>query len=351
VSHKTWFTMKAGEGEAPAEISIHDEIGGWGVTAKDFIAQRRALNPGPLSVSINSPGGSVFDALAIYNDLGQHDGEITVRILGVAASAASLIAMAGDKIKMPENAFMMIHNPSVVAWGNSGDLRDMADVLDKITASIVGVYTSRTGKSAEEVQTLLDAETYMTAQEAKDLGFATDVEPNLPVTASFDLDRLPDNVRATFKAAAPASVGEGAKPANGQKNPDPAIAPNPAAQSTPFAETARVAAVAAGLADFAALFALTAAGDAAKLTATIDSAREIVSLCDVAGLKDRAGGFIRANKPIAEVRAELLAHLTEEDAKTATNTNQPIEGQPGNARPTAASFKTADIWAARNATK
>ena len=200
---KNWYAIKA-KADDTAEITIFDEIGIWGVTAKSFIADLKAISAKTITLSVNSPGGSVFDGFAIYNALknARENGvTINARIMGIAASAASFIVMAANSIEMPENSMMMVHYASGLAWGNSEDLRDTADILDKIDASLVGIYTARTGKSEEDVRALLQAETYLTAQEAKDAGFADTVTPNVKASATFEIDRLPANVQALFKAA------------------------------------------------------------------------------------------------------------------------------------------------------
>ncbi|MBN8494930.1 MAG: Clp protease ClpP, partial [Burkholderiales bacterium] len=145
---KNWFEIKA-RADDTAEVSIFDEIGAYGVSAKEFIDALKAHAGKKVTLSINSPGGSVFDALAMYNALRAHGAEITAKVMGVAASAASIIFMAGDKRVMPENAFLMIHNPLTFAYGNADELRDMAEVLDKIAASLVGIYVTRSGKSED----------------------------------------------------------------------------------------------------------------------------------------------------------------------------------------------------------
>ena len=116
-----------------AEVSIYDEIGAYGVSAKSFLDELGALpGDGPLTLRLNRPGGSVFDAVAIYNALKRHSGPVTVWIDGIAASAASYIAMAGDEVVMPQNAFLMIHDPSGLVVGTAEDMRAMAEALEKI---------------------------------------------------------------------------------------------------------------------------------------------------------------------------------------------------------------------------
>lgn len=319
---KTWFSMKA----ESAEISIFDEIGVWGVTAKNFIDELGTITAKDITLSINSPGGSVFDAIAIYNALRAKDAKVTVRVLGVAASAASLIAMAGDKIIMPENTYMMIHNPIGGCFGNAEDMRELADVLDKIGESIVATYVARTGKTTEEVKALLAEDTWFTAAEAVEMGFADETEAVLKIAASFDIDRLPENIQAAFKA--------------GDEPPAPPV--------STFTASVVAAAGTAGLGAYANVFALDPSiKDTASLDAAIADAREIVALCEVAGKADAAGQHIRARTPIADVRAALMAALAEADEAAQTDGAQPSgSSTQGTAKPTA-SVTTAGIWASR----
>ena len=137
-----------------------------------------------LDIYINSGGGDVFAGQAIYSILERYPAEKTVYIDGLAASIASVIAMAGDKIVMPANAMMMIHNAWTIAAGNKEQLIDIADSLGKIDQVINGVYQKRTGKTAEEIAALMDAETWFTAAEAVEHGFADEIEESRQVAAS-----------------------------------------------------------------------------------------------------------------------------------------------------------------------
>jgi len=160
------------------ELLIYSDIGysffGDSVSAISVKAQLDKMPAGELSVRINSPGGSVFDGFAIYNLIKQYAGDVTVYVDGLAASAASVIAMAGDKIVMADNALMMIHDPWAMSMGSADEMRQAASLLDKIKDSIVGTYATRTGMGAEEISAMMVAETWMNATEAKELGFATD---------------------------------------------------------------------------------------------------------------------------------------------------------------------------------
>lgn len=332
---KNWYSIQAKANNAAAEISIYDEIGAWGVTAKDFIAELKALDAGTIKVSINSPGGSVFDALAMFNALRQHPASIEVTVMGVAASAASLIAMAGDKIIMPANAFMMIHNPLNFAYGNAEELREMADVLDKIGASLVAIYVKRTGMAEEEVKALLDAETWLNADEAVAKGFADEVQAEMKIAARFDLDRLPENIRASIAPPADDET-EGKNENEGEPEDDHPlnIAPIPASLSASILAKAS----AAGISMHAdALIIDAAIQTEADVDAAIAEAREIIAVCKAGKLPDAAAPLIAARVPLAAVRNRMLESRAALDKSMPINNHLPT---PNNAGQTAA-----DVWA------
>ena len=173
---------------APTEIEVYDEIGFWGVNAKDFRAKLKGA--GDIVLKINSPGGSVFDGIAIYNDLKAHAGKVRVEITGIAASIASIIAMAGDEIAIAENGMMMIHNAWTIAAGNADEFIAQADILSKIDGMLAQTYASRKGTpGVRAIKQMMAAETWMTGKEAKDQGFATDILQPVDKTtqAKFDL--------------------------------------------------------------------------------------------------------------------------------------------------------------------
>lgn len=184
MSRKTWFTIRNAADAPAAEVSIHDEIGAWGISAKDFLAELKTVPAArPLTLSLHSPGGEVFDGLAIYHAL-RARGNVSVRIEGLAASMASVIAMAGTRISMPRNAYLMIHNPSGFAMGDAGDMRQLADLLDKLKGSLVAAYRDRTKKSDEDLTAMMDAETWLTGEEAVAQGFADEVTDAVALSAS-----------------------------------------------------------------------------------------------------------------------------------------------------------------------
>lgn len=329
---QTWYNLKAAADKTTV-LSIFDDIGAYGVSAKSFLNDLRTVTTDEVDVEINSPGGDVFAGLAIYNGLRASGKKINVKVLGLAASAASLVAMAGDTIEMPENAFMMIHNPWGFAMGGADEMRNTADVLDKISTGLVSTYAKRTGKSAEEITALLDAETWMTAQEAVDAGFATSVTAALAVKASYSEDRLPENVRLAFKAQAPTTGA-----------PAPAEAPAPVFGETLAAHVQTIA-NAAGLGQYAAMWgADPALRNAEQVTARAELAREVQALCALAKRPEMADKFIKAATPLQDVRADIFAAL-EADYEHVDTAPPAKQTQNSGAQPTA--VKGADIWAAR----
>lgn len=158
-------------------ITMFDVIGedfwtGGGVTAKKVASQLRAIGDRPIEVQVNSPGGDMFEGIAIYNVLREHPQPVTVKIMGMAASAASIIAMAGDQVEIGAASFLMIHNCWVVAIGNRHDMRETADFLEPFDAAMVDVYAARSKGDAKTIAKWMDAETYMSGSMAIDRGFA-----------------------------------------------------------------------------------------------------------------------------------------------------------------------------------
>lgn len=163
-------------------ITMFDIIGedfwsGGGITAKGVAAQLRAIGDRPIEVQINSPGGDMFEGIAIYNVLREHPQPITIKIMGMAASAASIVAMAGDTIEIGAASFVMIHNCWVLAIGNRHDMAETAAWLEPFDAAMVDVYAARTGQDAKQIAKWMDAETYMSGSQAVERGFADALLP------------------------------------------------------------------------------------------------------------------------------------------------------------------------------
>jgi ATP-dependent Clp protease protease subunit len=183
-------------------IQIFDQIGedwygGSGLSAKQFSDVLNEIGNGPLLIEINSPGGNVWDGLSIYNQLRGRKAPVTTRVVGIAASIASIIALAGDRVEMADAALMMIHDPSGMASGTSEDMRKMADALDQHAEVLVGVYAKKTGKSPESIRAAMKAETWFTTEEALAFGLVDKPIKQLAMAAKW-------HPRAVTKTAPPA---------------------------------------------------------------------------------------------------------------------------------------------------
>lgn len=154
------------------EVIGEDYWSGGGITAKKVTSQLRAIGDRPVEVQINSPGGDMFEGIAIYNVLREHSQPITIKVMGMAASAASIIAMAGDDIRIGAASFIMIHNCWVLAMGNRHDLKATAEFLAPFDQAMVDLYADRSGQKASEISAWMDAETYISGSQAIERGFA-----------------------------------------------------------------------------------------------------------------------------------------------------------------------------------
>jgi ATP-dependent Clp endopeptidase proteolytic subunit ClpP len=319
---KSWYTIRARA--SSAEVLIYDEIGAYGVTAKGFLAELGAIpNDAALDLRLNSPGGSVFDAVAIFNALKRHAGEITVWIDGIAASAASYIAMAGDSVVMPQNAFLMIHDPSGLVMGTAEDMRSTAEALDKVKGSLIQGYAAKSGKPDAEIAALMAAETWLDAQEALALGLIDRIAEPVKLAASFDIARFrnaPAELTTVVSETgeellevarddpAPETPDADAGPVGGQTSVEPA--PSPAPISTTLVASA--------------------APDATAIRAeAIAHARVVIDLCRLAGQPQMAGRFLEEDAGLDEVRNRLLAAKAE-----ATPDITAAHAQPGRAAST-----------------
>lgn len=174
-------TPMAAEGDVANTVTIFDVIGedmwtGGGFTAKRMSAALRSIGNNDVTVKVNSPGGDMFEGIAIYNLLRDHPAKVTVEVMGWAASAASIIAMAADEIKMGLGTFMMVHNAWGVVVGNRHDMREGAALFDGFDSAIADIYEARTGMDRKAIVKLMDAETFMGPSEAVANGFADSID-------------------------------------------------------------------------------------------------------------------------------------------------------------------------------
>lgn len=205
--------MRAGTAAQPITLALMGDVG-WDITAQNVALALKGVPKGtPLTISINSYGGDALAGIAVHNILARHEGQKRVVIEGIAASAASLIAMAGDEIIMPENAFMMVHEAWGGALGDSETMRQQADVLDKISGAYRRTYAARSGQTEEAVAALMAAETWFTAEDAVTNGFATEAAAPAEIRAFASLSpdryaRTPEALRRLVQAAKAAPVAE-----------------------------------------------------------------------------------------------------------------------------------------------
>jgi ATP-dependent protease ClpP protease subunit len=291
---RSWFTMKKAD-ENSAEIVIYDAIGQsfWddsAVSAKDFLTNLTALGDdiSNITLHINSPGGDVFDGVAIHNALKNHKATVTAHVDGIAASIASYIAMAADKIVMPSNSFLLLHNASGFSMGTAEDMRAVADDLDRIDKSITATYAARSGQTPAKVRALLKEDRLMDAAEAKSLGYADEVTKEVKMAAKFSLQLLPKAAAEKLKAA----IGD-PEPPPPQQDPAPAPAPAPAQEPPAPQPSATVvdlnAAKKQGIEEHQAYVA------------------SVTDLCALAGQPELVGPYVRSAVPVEQVRKELLA--------------------------------------------
>jgi len=396
---KRWYEFRAQA--KGAEIVIYDEIGAFGIPAKAFLDELKALGPvAELTVLINSPGGSVFDGVAIYNALKRHDARVMVWIDGIAASIASMVAMAGDEIVMPKNAMLMIHDPSGLVMGTAADMHIMAEALDKMKAGMVAAYRDKSGRDDAEIEAIMAAETWLSAQEAVELGLADRVEQPVRMAAHFDLSRFrdpppqlaalatttsqedamsdPNKTRlrkpdAAEAAAAPdrtasttATNTQPAQNVDGDHAVEPvASPPAPQATSEPHAPGGGPRPGASGLENHQRAPAVPTTGAAAiadaplqptaqvidldgvraeERRATLAYVNEVHELCAIAGRGDLAAGFIARAAPVAQIRKALLEARAAEDEATAIRS----QVRPATVEAAQPSIDTAAIYAARN---
>ncbi|WP_454669172.1 head maturation protease, ClpP-related [Achromobacter kerstersii] len=343
MAKKVWYTITANaQADKPVvEIRIYGEIGFWGTTAEAFVAELDAAAAGgaDILVSLNSPGGDVFDAFAIYNALRRYAGRVTTRVDSVAASAASLIAMAGDQLIMPENTQLMIHNAWIITGGTAEDLRTTAEMMDRIRDGVVAAYSRKSGLDSDKIIEMMDATTWMTALEAQAMGFCDLIEDPIRLqmsdSAAAVLEKhknLPDDVKAMLKAL------EGGDPA-----PEPAPEPEPEPEPTPPADLPTASALAArvyascrqqGIAELAEGVLVSGALDSlARADELVAQAKEIAGICLAAKLPEKAAGFVSAGLTVDQARARLFDQVLADSGdpinnRPPTNSSAPKQSGP-----------------------
>lgn len=181
-----WYSIKA-ISDDETEIFVYDVIGFPFIEASQFIKELSNVSTSKLTVRINSPGGDIFDGMAIFNALKSHDSKIVTRVEGIAASMASVIALAGKEVQAYQNAMFMVHEPWTIMAGNQYDFRETADILEKISGNMIDIYAGNSNVGKREVSRMMKDETWLTAKEAKEKGFVDTILDGKAAKAQFDL--------------------------------------------------------------------------------------------------------------------------------------------------------------------
>lgn len=347
VADKSWYTLQAsGEAEQRSiEIFVYGEIGAWGVTANQFVQDLRAMDDGasPVIVAFNSIGGDLFDGLAIHNALSRLGERCTGRIDALAASAASVAVCGAHRVVIAANAMLMIHNPYTFTGGDAEDFRRVADVLDQTLEAIIAAYKAKAPDIDEaELRRMVNAETWLTANEAVALGLADEVGDGLKVSAFLGQG----SVLQRFQNAPPELLA--------QLDEEPEVEP-PAPDPAPVLDAAKLALLvtqgcaAAGISNLVdPILATTKLESEAIVQAALTKAKALHGLCVAARLPELTGEFINAGLDEAAVRARLFDKLVGSGGGFEINNSLPLDNDPA---PTikAKQVDTHAVWAARQA--
>jgi ATP-dependent Clp endopeptidase proteolytic subunit ClpP len=306
---KTWYQIKAKTDKPKAaDISIYDEIGMWGVSASAFMRDLKSLGElDEINLSIHSPGGDVLDGWAIYNALKNNKAKVTARVEGLAASMASVILMAADEIEIPENAYVMIHNPWGVAIGDAEELRDTAELLDKLGNGLVNAYASRTGNDEDEIREMMSAETWMDGKEAVERGFADTLLNGVALSArAFDTRKFrmtPNAIQAnseSLQEVAPVEVTPTPAPVESQAPVEAEV--ETVVEETPVVTETEVAPPASLIQR--AIAALTGRPDTTEIQAQLNEAQSLNATLQAANASLSAR--VAELEPLAKEREALL---------------------------------------------
>lgn len=204
--NKSWYAIPniEAKGGKSTHIHIYDEIGVHGVTAKSFLEDLKDLKGKDITVHINSAGGDVFQGQAIYSALKSYTGKVTVKIEGLAASMATIIALAGDRIEMTANSLFMIHSPMSNVFGNKSQMRRQINALEKVESTMLSVYSKRTKMSDDKINLMMETETWLSADEALEMGFVDEIIGAVKVVAKYDMtgftNKSAEDILTTFNA-------------------------------------------------------------------------------------------------------------------------------------------------------
>lgn len=316
-----WYSITAAAEEVDAnskviEVYVYGEIGGWGITANQFIQDLKAVDDGvsPVVVAFNTNGGDLFEGLAIHNALSRLGERCTGRVDALAASAGSVAVCGAHRVVMASNAMLMIHNPYTWAGGDADELRRVADVLDQAFEVIIAAYKAKAPDIDEdELRRLVNAETWLTASEALALGLADEVGDGVKVQACLGQGAAMARYRNTPQALLDqlkASKDEPTEPVVNEPENEP-DAPQPAASdSTALALLITQACAKAGISNLVEpLIASTKLADEATVQAALSRAKAVRDLCVAARLPEMTGEYVQAGLDTSAVRARLFDKL------------------------------------------
>ncbi|CAB3673315.1 ATP-dependent Clp protease proteolytic subunit 1 [Achromobacter spanius] len=367
-------------GEQVVELRIYDDIGFWGKSAADFIQELDAAASTGMKivVAINSGGGSVYDAFAMYNALRRYSGRTVGRVDSVAASAATLPLIACDTIEMPENAQIMIHEPTTVAWGNLAELKASVSQMENILDSVISAYVRRSGQPAEKIAEMMEATTWLSALDAQAMGFCDVIEEPVKIAMSTNsrellsrFPNLPEPLKMLVDGEAPAGDPPSPKPVDPEpadpKPNDPAPADPAPADPSPADPDPVPPALPAGLPTASAMLKHVYAScraegiphlaegvlmsgalvGEAQANQRVVQAKEIAGICMAAKLPDKAAEFVAQGLDVDQVRARLFDAVASSSNQQISNTHRPEPAAASNAP----ALSTTSIYEARAAAR
>lgn len=347
VADKSWYTLQASGAaeQRNIEIFVYGEIGAWGVTANQFVQDLRAMDDGvsPVIVAFNSIGGDLFDGLAIHNALSRLGERCTGRIDALAASAASVAVCGAHRVVIAANAMLMIHNPYTFTGGDAEDFRRVADVLDQTLEAIIAAYKAKAPDIDEaELRRMVNAETWLTANEAVALGLADEVGDGLKVSACLGQG----SVLQRFQHAPPELLAQlDEEPEAEPPEPDPA----PVLDAAKLALMVTQGCAAAGISNLVEpLLAATRLESEAVIQTALINAKALHGLCVAARLPELTGEFITAGLDEAAVRARLFDKLVGSGGGFEINNSLPLDDDPV-PKVKAKQVDTHSIWTSRQA--
>jgi len=357
VDDQHWYKITAAvkaegddEGEpAPIEVYVYGEIGGWGISANQFIQDLKAVDDGvsPVVVAFNTNGGDLFEGLAIHNALNRLGERCTGRVDALAASAGSVAVCGAHRVVMASNAILMIHNPYTWAGGDAEELRRVADVLDTAFEVIIAAYKAKApGIDETELRRMVNDETWLTAQEALKLGLADEVGNGLQVRACLGQA----TTMARYKNT-PQALLDQLEPGSDPAADDPAVpfeppASNPA-DATALALMITQACAKAGISNLVEpLIASTKLTSQTEVQSALKRASDVHSLCVAARLPELTADFVKAGLEPDAVRARLFEKVVGTGKGIEIdNSLPPADDDPEKVK--AQLTKPSNIWAAR----